>query len=247
MDSEKTINLAIITVHRGSFVDLKKTVKSIDTQLYKPKKHLIICRDVKRSDLRKIKKPYREFIVNKDKSIYDAMNIGIKNTKNYHRLFLNSNDILFSKLSLYKISKFLKLNNVLISATELKYLNLIFTIKSNEFSKKTYMPHSSFITPPLRKLDKIYFNTKYKISADGIWMKDIINATKKVIKLYKPLSIHTLGGISTSPTLKTILYQLQYKKIEGFKELLKYMLNWTLDNKNYYRILYKTKYRVVLK
>lgn len=246
-DIRNKINLAIITVHKGNFEELKRTINSIDSQVLKPKKHLIVCSGVKKINTLKYKRKYREFIINKDNSIYNAMNIGISKIDDCHILFLNSNDILYSKLSLFKISKFLKPNTALIAATKLHYANLIFTIKNKEFKKKRYMPHSSFVAPPISKEKKIYFDTRYKIAADGIWMTNIVNISKKVIKLDKPLSIHNLGGISTSPTLKTIFFQFQYKKIEGLKEMLKYIIKSLFNNEKYYRLLYKLKYNLIKK
>lgn len=243
---DRRLNLAIITVHKGSLEHLLKTLNSIDKQTIKPKKHIIVCRDESITRLNFLKKDYRIFIINKDKSIYHAMNIGIKEAKNLHKLFLNSNDTLFSNFSLQRLEKYIKLNIPIIAVTALKYKKYIFTIKKKEFEKERYMPHSSFISPMLPKLDNILFKTNIEIAADGIWMKKIIEKTGKVIKIYNNISLHTLGGISTSPSIKTIFFQLKYKKLEGLKELLKFILYSFFNKTNYYLLIYKRKYKVKL-
>ena len=132
----RSIDLAIITVHKGNIKDLIKTVKSIDSQIIKPKKHIIICTEKEFVKLNYLKKKNRQFVINQDKSIYDAMNIGIKKARGLHKLFLNSNDILYSNLSLQQLEKYLILNKPIIAVTSLRYENLKFEIKKKNLKKR---------------------------------------------------------------------------------------------------------------
>ena len=74
--------IAIVTVHAGETNNLIKTMESVNSQNIKPDLHLIVSKDYDRKILLHQKK-YNKFIFKKDKSIYNAMNIGLRNTKNY--------------------------------------------------------------------------------------------------------------------------------------------------------------------
>ena len=92
------MNLAIITIHKGEYADLVKTVKSVDIQSKKPKKHLIIAKNLDITQIKKFKKKYRNFILNQDRSIYNAMNLS------FIRPPINNNRIIRFKEKLKIIS-----------------------------------------------------------------------------------------------------------------------------------------------
>ena len=77
--------ITIITIH--SLKRLIKTLDSIDNQKIKPYKNLVIIKKIKNFDFKKYKKKYRKFIIGKDTSLYNAMNIGIKHTKKQYIIF----------------------------------------------------------------------------------------------------------------------------------------------------------------
>ena len=64
--------LAIITVHSGSLKKLYITLNSVNNQSIKPDLHLIVSKNYININ-NNIN--YRKFIFNKDKSLYNAMNI----------------------------------------------------------------------------------------------------------------------------------------------------------------------------
>ena len=72
--------IAIVTVHAGEIKNLINTIKSVDSQNAKPDLHLIISKNYN-SNILLYKKKYNKFIFKKDRSIYNAMNIGLKYTK----------------------------------------------------------------------------------------------------------------------------------------------------------------------
>ena len=91
-------------------MNLEKTIKSVLSQIEKPKKFLIITPHIQNLFVKKYKKiKFIKFIVGRDKSIYNAMNIGLNLTKKNSILFLNSGDI-FDKNCTKIASKYLKKN-----------------------------------------------------------------------------------------------------------------------------------------
>ena len=73
-------NISIITIHKGQIENLIKTLNSIDNQKVKNFKNYVISPFIPKTELKKFKKKYRKFIIGKDKSLYNAMNIGLSYT-----------------------------------------------------------------------------------------------------------------------------------------------------------------------
>jgi len=173
------------------------------------------------------------------------MNYGKAVVKNSPLLFLNSGDFFMNKTTIFNINKFIlrtKLSYVLLFGTQLKYDNIFFKISLNFFKDKKHVPHSSFIYINNYFNKKIDFNVKNTISADGDWMKSIIKRSRFILKIYKDITVHTLGGISTKPTISTVYYQFNYKIFEGIKELIKLILIFFMRSKLYYKFIYNRKY-----
>ena len=105
-------NLVVITVHKGSIHKLKKTLRSIDSQLCQPHLNIIIAKNISLYQISTFRKNNRIFILNKDKSIYNAMNIGLRNKliNNKFIIFINSGDMVFNKRVIYDLEKYFILN-----------------------------------------------------------------------------------------------------------------------------------------
>jgi hypothetical protein len=242
-------NLVIITVHTGPIIFLKKTLKSIDTQIVAPHHNIVVASRTTLYRTKHLNKNNRTLIINKDKSIYNAMNIALRDKviKNNFIFFLNSGDILFNKISIFNIKKYFLLKKIIIGKTILSLDCDYYEIKRHFFLKKNYSPHGSFFCHSSlfsSSIKKIFFNEKRLIDADGLWMSRIINNNKeKIIKINKNISIHGLGGISTSPSIKTISHYLKINSILCFKEVLKFILKLLLSKKFYFRVIYFLKYK----
>jgi hypothetical protein len=243
---KKKINICIVTVHKGNLDNLKKTIKSIDNQIFEPVIHIVVANKTFKYQINFLKNNNRIFILNKDYSIYNAMNRGKTLAKNIPILFLNSGDIFYKKNTLYKIRNIisiLKLNYVAIFTTLLKYHNIYFQIKKSIFAKKRYIPHSSFISMSNRNNNKLRFDEKIIIVADGLWMNAIIKKSRKVIKFFENLTVQSLGGISTRPTINTVVYQFNYKILSGIKEFIKFLIFRILSSNIYYQLIFKRDYK----
>ena len=89
--------LSIITIHKGPTKDLIKTINSVANQNHIPFDHLIISPKIPVYFKDKYNKKYIKYIIGRDKSIYNAMNIGLNLTRKRSILFLNSGDVFFNK------------------------------------------------------------------------------------------------------------------------------------------------------
>ena len=234
MKKPSNINIAIVTIHKGDIEELFKTIISVDSQIKKPIKHIIIARDLNYKKIN-IKKKYRTFVIGKDTSIYNAMNIGLEKTKKNFLLFLNSGDIFYNKLSLQLICKTILPNKCNIFKTYLQYEKNLFVPKKKTFNNLYYNPHPSFVRPPEKK-NLIFYEENFKIISDGIWMKKNICKFGS-IKHNKVISIHSLGGVSTKPNVQIISESLKISFYKFLKELLKLILFLVLGKKNYFNFI----------
>jgi hypothetical protein len=234
--------LAIVTVHKDFDEDLLKTVKSVRSQKIKPDLHLIVAKKINKFLKKKIKNKYTKIIAGKDKSLWNAMNIGLKKTSKYHVIFINSGDELidFETVTLIKSAIKKYKDKCLIFKNLNIYDEMVFDIKEFFFNKDNYSPHPSFVRPPS---NKIFFNEKVFISADALWIKQNINLFGK-IKIYKNLSMHYLGGQSSKPTFFSTKHQFTLSFFDGFKELMKLILLKIFSQKFYYILIYFYKCKI---
>jgi hypothetical protein len=244
---KKKSNICVLTIHKGNIEALKETIFSVDTQSIEPFKHIVLAKEICNYQISFLKKKNREFILNKkeDKSLFHAMNILKKYSKNYPIIYLNSGDIFLCRSTLYYIDKFylfLNLNYVLIFSTLLKINNFYFQIKDLFFKKKNYLPHSSFLCKNNFFNQKINFNVKFKISADGIWMKKIISRSRMVKKISKDIVIQNLYGQSSLPSLKTCNWRWNESLVSGIKEFIKLLICKLVNLNAYFLIIYFRKY-----
>ena len=235
------MTLAIITIHKGKFANLLKTIKSVDNQKKKPSKHIIIAKNLSYIQLKYINAKSRTLIHNKDKSIYNAMNIGLKITKTNHLLFLNSGDCFVNKNITEDIYNLIKNEEkCLIFKTQLVYRKNYYVPKYNFFSSKNYFPHPSFIRPPVKK-KILTFDESFKIISDGIWMKkNLIKYNFK--KIDKIIVQHYIGGVSSKPSLDLIHDKIRVSFFEFLKESIKLFLYLILKNKYYYQLIFKKNF-----
>lgn len=237
--------VSIVTINYDSLEELKKTIESVDNQKIKPYRHIIVSKKLKLHQVQIFKRKYRKFVLGKDNSLYNAMNIGKKYCINQSLIFLNSGDVFFNKKSLnllYENYATLKKNNVIVFKTVLMDKYKYFHPKKNFFERKNYLPHSSFIFFNSKLNSKINFDEKMIITADGKWMKQIIQNSNRLIKINKNLVIQNLDGQSSVPSLKTVYYRLKENINSGVKEIIKLVIKSLLSDRLYFRLIFFNKY-----
>ena len=246
-------NLVVITVHKGPIQKLKNTLRSIDTQICAPYRNIVIAKNISLYQIANFKKKNRIFILNKDKSIYNAMNIGLRNTIRNDKfiIFLNSGDTFFDKKVIFHVKKYFMQNIPIVGRQILRYNKNFYSIRKYFANKNDYLPHGSFFCPPraMHSASKsIKFDEKHKIDADGIWMKEVISACKNNFKkINTTVSVLELGGISTNPSASTALHYAKINFYSSIKEFIKFILRLTVGNNLYYKIIYFFKYKHVKK
>jgi hypothetical protein len=237
-------SIAVITIHKDCSKDLVKTILSVYNQDLSPNIHLMVSKKLDSILINKFKKKYRKFIIGKDNSLFNAMNIGLKNTWSYNIIFLNSGDIFFNNKSIFNIKKNIKIKkNCLIFKTILQFRNICYYPKNFFFYRDDYLPHPSFIRPPVSlNPNKIYFNENKKISADSEWIKKNIKIFD-FKKINIPITKHFLGGVSSNPTLSSLTIRLKESLINFIKELIKFFLKIFLGQKNLYNFIFFFKFK----
>lgn len=241
----KVSKIKIVTINYDNLNDLKKTIKSVDNQKTKPQKHIIISRKLKLNQLKKFKKSYRKFILGQDNSLYNAMNIGKKNSLNSPVIFLNSGDVFYNRYSIDLIQKYyqaLKKNKVIVFKTVLVNKNDFFYPKKKYFNNKNYLPHSSFIFLNSKNYSNINFDEKMIITADGKWMREILKKSNGLIKVKNNLVFQNLDGQSSVPSLRTIFYRFKENTFSGLKEIFKFLIKIFLNKNLYFKAIYFNKY-----
>jgi len=242
-------NLVVITVHRGPIVFLKKTLQSIDTQMSTRPHNIVVAKGISLYHTKYLQNNNRTFVINKDKSIYSAMNIALQNKiiKNKYIIFLNSGDTFFNKRTIFKIKKFFLTKNVLIGKQVLRIDNDSYSIRKYFYLKKKYSPHGSFLCPAnilSCPTQKILFEEKRIVDADGLWMSRVVAKNRhRVKKININISALSLGGVSTNPKIKTILHYFKINLNLFIKETLKFIIKLFLTKKIYYRVIYCLKYK----
>jgi len=233
----------VISVSDGNEKDLELTIKSVRNQNYNFYKHIVIAKKLSKKFVSKNKSKKISFIVGKDKSIYSAMNIGEKISFNKHTIYLNSGDIFYSNKTLSNINKkLIKTKNLNVQfVSVLKFKNNLFYPKKKYFYNINTHTHSSFIRSPIKKNKIKFYNENFTITADGKWMRENIkiNGLKK---FYIPISIFSLNGISTLPSIKSVLIRARVSLKDFYKELTKYIISKFLSKKLFYLIIYYNKY-----
>ena len=236
-------NIHIITITDGNINSLNLTLKSIDKQKYKNYKNLIISKVKLKALDKKFKNTRRIFYYKKNSSIYEAMNLGLKKSKNKYLIFLNAGDTFASKSSLQKISKIINSNNksksCLMLISILKNNKDYFIPRKKTFFSKDFLTHSSFIRPEIKK--DLGFNVKNQVTADGLWMKNNIKKFN-IKKIYNILTIFYLGGVSNLPSKRSLKMKANTGMISIIKELLKFSLLKIVGKNSFYRIIYYFKY-----
>ena len=232
----------IITITDGKILPLRQTLKSIDKQNFKDYKNLIISKSKIKNINKKFKKKNRLFIVKEGSSIYEAMNYGLKKSKNKYLIFLNSGDLFYSESALkniYKYRKKFKIKSCFMFITILKNKNDYFIPKKKIFFSSHFLTHSSFIRPSSKKDNG--FDIKKMVTADGDWMKKNVKKFK-IKKIYKPLTIFNLGGISNYPSLRSLRMKTNNGFFSILKESIKLMLLKIVGGNFFYKIIYYFKY-----
>lgn len=220
LHENKLNKISIITVCLNSEKTIEKTIKSILKQNY-PNKEIIII-DGKSTDrtleiLNKYSKDIKIIISEKDKSLYHAMNKGIKLSEGEIIVILNSDDIFFDCNVLKNISNYF-LNNsgieIILSDTYIinnlqdKKIIRKYKVKNFEYwhlRLGVSPPHPSCFIRKSVYLKHGLFDLEFKYASDfELLFRFIYKKKVKFLKYNIPTALMSLGGIS-SRNFKSII------------------------------------------
>jgi len=235
------MKVTIITPCFNSKDTIKFTLNSVISQTYKNIEHIII--DSHSSDgTKKLLNEYpnkKKKIIYKKSSIYEAINIGIKNSSGEIIAILNSDDIYESKNTINDVVKIIKKSKKKIFLGDVVFFKKNnFTNLSRFYSSKNFKVwHLKFgLMPPhpgsfVKK--EVYlaignYNTKYRIAGDFDWfLKSLLLNNTPYKKLNKLIVRMRVGGVSGKNILAYFLTTLEIidsLKIHKIKSNIIYVL-----------------------
>ena len=244
--------LTIISITYNSLKDIKKTCSSLDCQIFNAFEHIIVASGFSIEDkevlLTSCKSPCRRFIFDQDKSLYNAMNIGLRAAKGGWVLFLNGGDVLVVSDALSIISG-KQGKSCMAFSTAQRYEEDLYIRPPCRITNGsvTSCGHQGFVTPldPV-PAKRIYYNESNYISADQEWIRE--NIKHYGVEMHEEvLSEFHLGGISSRPSTRAIKLQLNAANYRSVVKLLaKIVLYAFLSPRLYYYLMARfNRYKIV--
>ena len=219
----KNYSFSVITVVKNDQKNIEKTIKSVIMNKTKNVEYIII--DGKSNDktlvkIKKFKKYIDKLVSQKDKGIYDAMNKGIKNSRNDIIVFCNSGDFFYKK-SIRKIENIFKKNDVdYVFGTVVRNYTKQRIIKSKLNPQKIFFnfdfatAHSTGFFLKRKVYDKIgVYDTRFKCSADYDLYFRMIKKNYKGIVTTKKNFIGNVASGGFSSQISFLDHQIEEAKI----------------------------------
>jgi glycosyltransferase involved in cell wall biosynthesis len=251
------IKISIVVITKNNPRELDDTLNSLDMQTHKQSLELIIVNggeDIQ-FDLKKMNMRFK-LLRDEGFGIYDAMNIGLRNSDGDHVLILNSGDKLNNKTSIESIMNLNLSPNCgyfLICKIVGSYFDWRIPSSPKNIEKMSGVPvHQAILFN--KKFYKInYYNTKFKIASDYDYkLKFFKYENVKFIPI--EFSDHVLGGVSSSYTLKNFitiskeLFEIDFTHnrpinylVNQFNIIIKFLL-YQCKLLRYMELLIKKKY-----
>jgi len=214
------MKISIITVCFNSEATITDTINSVNSQSYKNIEHIFVdggSKDRTQLLIRNNPNKQKKIIIKKDSSIYEAMNIGIRNASGSIIQILNSDDILYSNTVIEKviskIKKFPKndiyLGNVVFFSNNNFYkIRRYFTADKKKIKNLIYgdmPPHpASFIKKDVYKNCGLY-DTNYEIASDFEFFFRSIFINKKRYKLLDDEIVRMRSGGASDRHIKSYI------------------------------------------
>ena len=237
--------LTLVTISYSIDESLLRTVDSVLAQTCEPHEWVLIISKANNEEILNLEFDNNiRWVLNSDKSIYDALNIGLTLVDDSHVLFLNGGDTFHSKYSVEEtLIDIEKHPTSCIQYNCLNHYEGMSFVRPGRFRGiKVRKAHviPSFVAPCFKK-DLLLFDDSKTIDADIQW----VEAKKKkygVLDSEYILSNFYLDGLSSVPRLKTILIRArEISYFNAIKECLKFILIRLLPRKLYISILHFVK------
>lgn len=215
MHIKKKIKITIVTVVLNAQDTIVKTIKSVIQQNFKDFEYIIIdgnSSDFTKNRIYQFRKNIAKIIIQKDKGIYNAMNLAVKHSSGEWIFFLNSGDKLYNDKVLSNIFNKIYFQKIIYGNVIKSYKNFSIIWNGKDFNENIFtMPfshQSSFVRMELFR--KNLFNTKYRIISDFIFFYICFLKNLKFRKVNKNITIVSTDGISNKKRLSSIRESIQF-------------------------------------
>jgi glycosyltransferase involved in cell wall biosynthesis len=235
--------ISIVSIIYKNLTEIEKTCVSVDRQDARLLEHIIVAAGFSTEDKILLsnnwKSSNRIFIFDQDKSLYNAMNIGLIAAKGDSILFLNGGDTLKDHNSVSMIFNKQKFSCMAFSTLQ-RYGNSVYLRPPCKYRKRELVScsHQGFVAPLDRDPSlRIRYNENSYISADQEWIRE--NVKRYGVDLHdEVLSEFQLGGLSNRPSLKALQLHLKSSDyLSVIKLFPKIILYFLLRPERYYRWL----------
>lgn len=228
----KNYKFSIVTAAINSNTTIEKTFKSIKRQNYLNYENIVVDSSDNRSLYEKFKSRFNFKYIFKKLSLYEALNLGIKQSKGEIIFFLHSNDVFYDENVLKSVNCFFNKNNCDACFGNIKIIskkNFLRDWNFKSFDKKKlhsgeFPPHTGLFIK--KKIFKKYgiFKLKYKISADfDLILRFFIKNDCKVLYLKKYITNMSMGGTSNKSIKNIVL-----ANIECYNSLIRNKIKYPL-------------------
>jgi len=209
-----TPKITIVTICFNEELFIEKTLLSVINQTYSNKEYIVIdggSIDQTTNILQKYSNSFAYWISERDNGIYDAWNKGISHATGEYTIFLQGGDTFYNKNILENVSPYLGNKNIDVLYGSHEYIDdmtkktQIFEVRDiNTLTKSLpFCPSAAFFKTSL--IQKLKFNTNYRISGDYDMVARIYSMNYNFQFIQLPIIKFSPGGISTKVTLRLII------------------------------------------
>ena len=236
--------LSIITITKNNVLELKHTIKSIQSQknFNFEIDHIVIDGNSSDGTLEFLKSKNIRFISESDKGIYDAFNKGLKIAKGDFISFLNSGDVYYESTTLFKVFENLNFeSNVIWFKNEHKRKNKVLrqTIVPEWACKilKIMPPHqATFLNARLFK--NIFYDIDFKIAGDYDFFLKNFNLFKNGKFINLIVVTQNYGGVSNNGINSKLKGNIEaYQSLKKYSKFPKLFLIIKLTYKIYLKCI----------
>ena len=244
-------SIVIATFNSEKYIN--HTLNSIKNQNFKNFELIIVDKNSSDKTIDIIKK-YKfkniKIIRKNDKGIYDALNIGIRNSKGAIISILHSNDQFFKKTVLNDVYDAFKLNDVDIIYGDLVYYDKKMkkllrywksgNFKNFSFNKGWSPPHPSFFVKRKIYLKNGLYKTNIGTSSDIELMYRFLQKKKISFKYINKILIKMRYGGKSNESIKNIINKnikiIKFLKLNSLYKIIYYLVNKILNRINQFFI-----------
>ncbi len=219
--------VTVITIVYNNVTDIERTILSVINQSYKNIEYIIIdgaSTDGTLAIIKQYESKISNWISEKDKGIYDAMNKGLAIAKGDYVLFMNSGDEIYNRSTVERIFESIPDADIYYGETEMYDKNWEslgrrrheapdkFNWRSFKFGMS--VSHQAIY---IKKEITVPYDEHYQLSADVDWIIKAAKKAKLTVKVPGYVAKYLVGGISKKRQRESLKERYQiFKKHYGF-------------------------------